>query len=51
MVPIANYLVLSAMLFIIGVMGVLCRRSALIIFMSISGAQRVNLSFVAFARL
>jgi NADH-quinone oxidoreductase subunit K len=52
MEPIANYLVLSAMLFLIGVMGVLFRRSALIIFMSIElMLNAVNLSFVAFARL
>jgi len=52
MVPISNYLVLSAMLFLIGVMGVLFRRSALIIFMSIElMLNAVNLSFVAFARL
>ena len=52
MVPIGNYLVLSAMLFLIGVMGVLFRRSALIIFMSIElMLNAVNLSFVAFARV
>jgi NADH-quinone oxidoreductase subunit K len=40
------------MLFLIGVMGVLFRRSALIIFMSIElMLNAVNLSFVAFARL
>ena len=52
MVPISNYLVLSAMLFLIGVMGVLFRRSALIVFMSIElMLNAVNLSFVAFARM
>jgi NADH-quinone oxidoreductase subunit K len=52
MVLISNYLVLSAMLFLIGVLGVLFRRSALIIFMSIElMLNAVNLSFVAFARL
>jgi NADH-quinone oxidoreductase subunit K len=52
MVPISHYLVLSAMLFLIGVMGVLFRRSALILFMSIElMLNAVNLSFVAFARL
>jgi NADH-quinone oxidoreductase subunit K len=51
-VLISNYLVLSAMLFLIGVLGVLFRRSALIIFMSIElMLNAVNLSFVAFARL
>lgn len=52
MVPISNYLVLSAMLFLIGVMGVLFRRNALIMFMSFElMLNSVNLSFVAFARL
>jgi NADH-quinone oxidoreductase subunit K len=52
MVPISNYLVLSAMLFLIGVMGVLLRRNALIMFMSIElMLNSVNLSFVTFARL
>jgi NADH-quinone oxidoreductase subunit K len=52
MVAISNYLVLSAMLFLIGVSGVLFRRSALIMFMSIElMLNAVNLSFVAFARM
>jgi NADH-quinone oxidoreductase subunit K len=52
MVAISNYLVLSAMLFLIGVAGVLFRRSALIMFMSIElMLNAVNLSFVAFARM
>jgi NADH-quinone oxidoreductase subunit K len=51
-VAISNYLVLSAMLFLIGVLGVLFRRSALIVFMSIElMLNAVNLSFVAFARM
>jgi NADH-quinone oxidoreductase subunit K len=51
MVPVSSYLVLSAMLFSIGVVGVLCRRNALIMFMSIElMLNSVNLSFVAFAR-
>ena len=49
--PISHYLTLSATLFLIGVMGVLFRRNALIIFMSIElMLNAVNLSFVAFAR-
>ena len=49
--PISHYLTLSATLFLIGVMGVLFRRNALIIFMSIElMLNSVNLSFVAFAR-
>jgi NADH-quinone oxidoreductase subunit K len=52
MVAISNYLVLSAMLFLIGVLGVLFRRSALIVFMSIElMLNAVNLSFVAFAHM
>ncbi|MBI3329591.1 MAG: NADH-quinone oxidoreductase subunit NuoK [Nitrospinae bacterium] len=52
MVPISHYLVLSSLLFLIGIMGVLIRRNALIIFMSIElMLNAVNLSFVAFARL
>ena len=51
MVPLSWYLALSAVLFIIGVVGVLVRRNALIIFMSIElMLNAVNLSFVAFAR-
>ena len=50
--PISGYLVLSAMLFLIGVMGVILRRNALIMFMSIElMLNSVNLSFVTFARL
>lgn len=52
MVPVSNYLLLSAMLFLIGVMGVLFRRNALIVFMSIElMLNAVNLSFVSFSRL
>jgi NADH-quinone oxidoreductase subunit K len=49
---IAEALALSAVLFAIGVMGVLTRRNALIVFMSIElMLNAVNLSFVAFSRL
>ena len=49
--PIAFYLVLSALLFTIGTVGVLVRRNALVIFMSIElQLNAVNLSLVAFAR-
>jgi NADH-quinone oxidoreductase subunit K len=49
---IGEALVLSAVLFVIGVMGVLTRRNALILFMSIElMLNAVNLSFVAFSRL
>jgi NADH-quinone oxidoreductase subunit K len=51
MVPTEYYLVLSAILFTIGVVGVLIRRNVLIIFMSVEMMlNAVNLSFVALAR-
>jgi NADH-quinone oxidoreductase subunit K len=51
MVPISYHLVLSGIIFTIGVMGVLVRRNAIIIFMSVElMLNAVNLSFVAFAR-
>ena len=50
-VPTEAYLVLSAVLFAIGAIGVLIRKNALTIFMSIElMLNAVNLSFVAFAR-
>ncbi|MGE5776672.1 MAG: NADH-quinone oxidoreductase subunit NuoK [Chloroflexota bacterium] len=49
MVPINYYIVLSAILFTIGVLGVLVRRNALIIFMSIElMLNSDNLAMVAF---
>lgn len=51
MVPAAAYLILSASLFTIGAVGVLVRRNALIVFMSIElMLNSVNLAFVTFAR-
>jgi len=51
MVTLNHYLVLSALLFSIGVAGVLLRRNAIIIFMSIElMLNAVNLTFIAFAR-
>jgi NADH-quinone oxidoreductase subunit K len=51
MVPTTYYLVLSAVLFTIGVLGVLLRRNVLIIFMSVEMMlNAVNLTFVALAR-
>ncbi len=50
-VPIVAYLALGALLFVLGIAGVLLRRSALIVFMSIElMLNAVNLTFVAFAR-
>ena len=51
MIPIGWTLGLSAVLFVIGVAGVLVRRNALVIFMSIElMLNAANLAFVAFAR-
>jgi len=50
-VPISYYLLLSAILFAIGVTGVLTRRNAIVIFMCIElMLNATNLAFVAFAR-
>lgn len=50
MIPISYYLILSAILFTMGALGVLTRRNALIIFMSIElMLNSANLAFVAFA--
>ena len=50
-VPTNYYIILSAVLFSIGVAGVLLRRNAIIIFMSIElMLNSANLAFVAFAR-
>lgn len=51
MVPISYYVALSAVLFTIGALGVLTRRNAIVIFMSIElMLNAANLLFVAFAR-
>jgi NADH-quinone oxidoreductase subunit K len=51
MIPVGWSLALSAVLFSIGVVGVLVRRNALVIFMSIEiMLNAANLAFVAFAR-
>ena len=50
--PIAYFLVLSAILFAIGSVGVLVRRNALLIFMSVElQLNAVNLALVAFSRM
>jgi NADH-quinone oxidoreductase subunit K len=49
-IPLDYYLILSAVLFVIGVVGVVTRRNAIIIFMSIElMLNAVNLSMVAFS--
>src|SRR3972149_4960744 len=50
MITLTHYITLSAILFTIGVIGVLIRRNAIVIFMCIElMLNAVNLSFVAFA--
>ena len=50
MVPVNYYIILSAILFTLGVVGVLTRRNSLIIFMSIElMLNAANLAFVAFS--
>ena len=47
----ANYILLSAVLFSIGAIGVLVRRNAIIVFMSVElMLNAANLTFVTFAR-
>jgi NADH-quinone oxidoreductase subunit K len=49
--PISWFLILSAVLFTIGTVGVLVRRNALVIFMSVElQLNAVNLTLVAFSR-
>ena len=51
MVPTPYYVGLSAILFSIGIIGVLVRRNAIVIFLSIElMLNAANLAFVAFAR-
>jgi NADH-quinone oxidoreductase subunit K len=51
MVPESYYVILSALLFTIGVMGVLIRRNPLVIFMSIElMLNAANLALVAFGQ-
>jgi NADH-quinone oxidoreductase subunit K len=50
MVSLQLYLILSAVMFIIGAVGVVTRRNAIIVFMSIElMLNSVNLTFVAFS--
>jgi NADH-quinone oxidoreductase subunit K len=51
MVPLNYYLILSAIVFVIGVVGVLIRRNLIIVLMSIElMLNAVNLTFIAFSR-
>lgn len=49
--PIAYYLILSAILFTIGMVGVLVRRNIIVMFMCVEiMLNAVNLTFIAFSR-
>lgn len=51
MVPVTYYLLLSGILFSIGVLGFLIRRNVLVVFMSIEiMLNAANLAFITFAR-
>jgi NADH-quinone oxidoreductase subunit K len=51
MVPITYYIGLSAILFTLGTLGILLRRNAIVIFMSVElMLNSANLAFIAFAR-
>ena len=51
MVPASYYLILSAILFTLGAVGVLVRRNALVIFMSVEMMlNAVNLTLVTYSR-
>lgn len=51
MVPISYYLALAVIMFIIGIIGVLIRRNALVVFMSLELMfNAANLVFVAYSR-
>jgi NADH-quinone oxidoreductase subunit K len=52
MVSPAHFVALSVILFVIGAVGVLARRNAIVIFMCVElMLNAVNLAFVAFARM
>lgn len=51
MVPLNYYLILGAVIFAIGVLGVIVRRDLIVILMSVElMLNAVNLTFIAFAR-
>lgn len=50
--PIGNYLALAAVLFAIGILGVMLRRNTIVVFMCIEiMLNAVNLTFVAFSKM
>ena len=51
-IPIEYYLILSAFMFVVGITGVLIRRNAIVVFMSIElMLNSANLTLVAFSTL
>lgn len=51
MAPLEHYLILSALLFTVGVVGVVVRRNAIVVFMCIElMLNGANLAFVAYSR-
>lgn len=51
MVPVEQYLTLAALMFVIGMVGVVVRRNAIVVFMCIElMLNAVNLTFVALSR-
>lgn len=51
MIPVHSYLILSAILFTIGTIGVLVRRNAIVVFMCVElMLNAVNLTFIALSR-
>ena len=51
MIPIAYYLVLAAILFVIGILGVMMSRNMIVLFMSIElMLNSANLALIAFSR-
>ncbi len=51
MIPVTHYLILSAMLFVIGVSGVIISRNLIVMFMSIELMLNAgNLAIIAFSR-
>ena len=52
MVPVAYYVVLSAALFTVGLVGILVRRNILVVLMAVElMINAVNLNFIAFSNL
>ena len=51
MIPVSSYLTLSAVMFLVGTVGVIVRRNAIVVFMCIElMLNAVNVSFVALTR-